>query len=332
VRRLWRLLTALFTLVIGRSLRRRRPDRRKEARIVPPADASRGAELVVIALFFAAALFAAAFIVVYGFDRLADQNQLLGIALGLSFAFLAAALITMAKLLIVTEESEEDYPEPEHPDEQEAIEQLVEESGTPITRKRLIAAAGGAAGGALLLAALTPALSLGPWIDTDALYRTPWRRGRRLVDRDGRPLKADDIGETFYTAYPEGASHREIGAPVVVVRVDPSALRLPPERAGWAPQGIVAYSKICTHAGCAIALYRQPTFRPVEPRPALICPCHYSTFDPARAAKVIFGPAGRPLPQLPLAIDGAGELRAGGNLSGPPGPAWEGVRGQGASS
>jgi ubiquinol-cytochrome c reductase iron-sulfur subunit len=270
--------------------------------------------------------------VVYSFDRLHDQNQLLGLSLGLSLAFLAAALIAMAKLVLVTEEREEDYPQPERPDEQEAIEQLVQESGTPITRKKLLAAAGGTAGGALLLAALTPALSLGPWLDTDPLYRTPWRRGRRLVDRDGRPWNAADIGEAFYTAYPEGASQREIGSPVVVVRLDPAALRLPPERVSWAPQGIVAYSKICTHAGCAIALYRQPKFGPTQPRPALICPCHYSTFDPARAAEVIFGPAGRPLPQLPLMIDGAGELRAGGNLSGPPGPSWQGVRGEGASS
>ena len=64
--------------------------------------------------------------------------------------------------------------------------------------------------------------------------------------------------------------------------------------------GIVAYSKICTHAGCAVSLYRVPTFAPVEPKPALVCPCHYSTFDPATGGDVLFGPAGRPLPQLPL--------------------------------
>jgi ubiquinol-cytochrome c reductase iron-sulfur subunit len=88
----------------------------------------------------------------------------------------------------------------------------------------------------------------------------------------------------------------------------------------------VAYSKICTHAGCAIALYRKPTFRPVEPEPALVCPCHYSTFNPATGASVIFGPAGRPLPQLPLMIDERGDLRAAGNFSGPVGPSWWGVR------
>jgi ubiquinol-cytochrome c reductase iron-sulfur subunit len=152
------------------------------------------------------------------------------------------------------------------------------------------------------------------------------------VDGDGRSLAADDIGDSFYTAYPEGASHDELGAPLVVVRVDPAALDLPPERAGWAPEGIVAYSKICTHAACAIALYRKPKFPPTQPRPALVCPCHYSTFDPARAAAVIFGPAGRPLPQLPVVIGPARELRAGGNLSGPVGPSFSGVRDRPASS
>jgi len=113
---------------------------------------------------------------------------------------------------------------------------------------------------------------------------------------------------------------------VIVVRLDPAALELPEERGDWAPQGIVAYSKICTHAGCAVSQYRVPNFAPVEPKPALVCPCHYSTFDPAAGGSVLFGPAGRPLPQLPLVVDGAGELRAGGNFSGPVGPSWWGVR------
>ncbi|MGH2833495.1 MAG: ubiquinol-cytochrome c reductase iron-sulfur subunit, partial [Solirubrobacteraceae bacterium] len=92
--------------------------------------------------------------------------------------------------------------------------------------------------------------------------------------------------------------------------------------------GILAYSRICTHAGCAIELYRKPRFPVVEPKPALVCPCHYSTFDPATGASVIFGPAGRPLPQLPLMIDSDGHLAAAGDFSGRVGPAWWGVRGQ----
>jgi ubiquinol-cytochrome c reductase iron-sulfur subunit len=291
------------------------------------------AELAVVLLLFGAAAAAVGFLVVYAFDDLGGQTQLLGIALGASLGLIAVALLVAAKTFVPYEELEEDYPAEDHPEDQEELARIASESASPITRKRLLGAAGGAAGGALLLAAVTPALSLGPWLDTDSLYRTPWRRGRRLVDEAGVPLSADAIAtETFYTAYPEGADPDELGSPVVVVRIDPAALRLPEDRRAWAPFGILAYSKVCTHAGCAISLYRKPTFPPTQPRPALVCPCHYSTFDPAAGGKVLFGPAGRPLPQLPLTIDPSGVLRAAGNFSGPVGPSWEGVRGQGASS
>jgi ubiquinol-cytochrome c reductase iron-sulfur subunit len=197
----------------------------------------------------------------------------------------------------------------------------------------LLTASAATAAGALGTALVAPALSLGPLLDTDPLYRTPWRRGRRLIDESGKPVRADAVEEaTFYTAFPEGAGRDDIGAPVVVVRIPPADLRLPPARATWAPEGILAYSKICTHAGCAIALYRKPTFAPTQPRPALVCPCHYSTFDPASGGKVLFGPAGRNLPQLPLLIDSSGVLRAAGNFSGPVGPSWWGVREERASS
>src|SRR5205807_992312 len=114
-----------------------------------------------------------------------------------------------------------------------------------------------------------------------------------LVDESDNPIAGDgiEIG-SFYTAFPEGAEKENLGSSIVVVRLHQNGLQLPPDRAAWAPGGIVAYSKICTHAGCAIALYRKPTFPVVEPHSALVCPCHYSTFDPARAGAVIYGPAG----------------------------------------
>jgi len=270
--------------------------------------------------------------VVYAWGAIPDQTQFLGLALGLAFAFISAACIAIGKRLVVTEELEEDYGI-SHPDDQAALEQLVEESGDRFTRKRLLFLAGAGAGTALGAALLAPAASLGPVFDVSSLYRTPWRRGVRLVDEAGRALRADDIEEaTFYTAYPEHADREQMGAPIVVVRLEPAELRLPQDRHSWAPNGILAYSKICTHAGCAIALYRKPTFPAVEPGPALVCPCHYSTFDVTNGGAVLFGPAGRPLPQLPLAIDGSGDLRAAGNFSGPVGPSWWGVRNHGARS
>jgi quinol---cytochrome c reductase iron-sulfur subunit len=294
--------------------------------IVPPGAPDRRAENAVILLLLAAAVCAVGFVVAYALDHESHQTQYLGLAIGLAFAFVAAACVVIGKRLVVTEEGEEDYPVVEHVEEQEKVGEIVEESGSRFTRKRLVKVTAATTGGAIAAALAAPVLSLGPILDTSAFYTTPWRRGRRLVGENGSPLRASDIEEkTFYTAFPEGAEREDFAAPLVVVRLAPAELDLPPKRAGWAPGGILAYSKICTHVGCAIALYRTPLFAPAEPKPALICPCHYSTFDPATGGTVTFGPAGRPLPQLPLAVDQRGFLTAAGNFSGAVGPAWWGV-------
>jgi ubiquinol-cytochrome c reductase iron-sulfur subunit len=320
-----RWLIAALVLLLKR--RRSRVDAPRE-RIVADAPPSPRSELVVAFLLLAAAACAVGFIVVYALDRLDSETQLLGLALGLSFAFVAAALVLFGYHLVPKEEVRQPYAEPgEHADDELEIVQIAAESGDRVTRRRLLKFAAGGAGAALGAALVVPAASLGPFLDTDQLRRTPWRRGIRLVDEAGRVLLADDIEEdTFYTAFPQGAAREQLGAPLVVVRLDPSALELPAGRGGWAPEGILAYSKICTHAGCAVSLYRTPLFEPTSAKPALVCPCHYSTFDPAAGGGVLFGPAGRPLPQLPLRIEGGGELAAGGGFSGAIGPSWWGVR------
>ncbi len=319
----------LIALLVALGLWRRRGDDEGE-RIVPAGERSPRAELVVLLLLFGATLCAVGFVVIYAIDAIGNQTQLLGLALGLCFALVAAALIVISRHLVVTEDNEEDYPEPGGDQESQAeLTEILRESNSRFTRKRLMAGAGGVTAAAMGAALITPVASFGPWLDTDSLKETPWRRGLRLIGVDGLPLFADQIEqEVFYTAFPEHAPRDVIGSPVIVVRLDPAALRLPPERAGWAPGGILAYSKICTHAGCAISLYRTPKFAPTQPRPALVCPCHYSTFDPARGAKVMFGPAGRPLPQLPLMVGDDGILRAAGTFSERVGPAWGGVRGK----
>lgn len=300
--------------------------RRQRDPIVEEEGGDRRAELVVALLLLAAAAAAVAFVVIYALDW-SNLTQWLGLSLGVSLLLIAAALIHAGESFVPTEHLEEDYPPPEHPEEQEDIDQIGRESVRGITRKRLLLGAAGAAGAALGAALVVPAASFGPFLDTESFYESPWYRDRRLVDEHGKPYKADEIEyETFYTAFPEGAYREELAAPVVVVRVRPDELELPDGREGWAPRGIVAYSKICTHAGCAIALYRKPRFPQAEPGPALVCPCHYSTFNPADGGTVTFGPAGRDLPQLPLLVDSAGELRAAGQFSGPVGPSFWGVR------
>jgi ubiquinol-cytochrome c reductase iron-sulfur subunit len=282
-----------------------------------------GAERAVAALLFASALASVAFVVVFftGAD-----TQALGIALAAALGLLGAALAVAAAAVVPREQAIERRPRLAHPEAEPPVRRRLATAGEGVSRRRLLGTAGLAAGATLTGALVVPAASLGPAVG-NSIAETPWRRGRRLVDEDGRPLLAADVPATsFLTAFPEGADPRELGAPVIVVREDPARLRLPRARRGWAPQGILAYSKICTHAGCALALYRRPLYEPVSQPPGIACPCHYSVFDPRTGGTVLAGPAGRPLPQLPLAVGPDGELRAAGGFSGPIGPSWWGVR------
>ena len=168
---------------------------------------------------------------------------------------------------------------------------------------------------------------LAPAKDPIALMKhTMWDTGVRLAqDPSGIPIKASEvtIGSAFHVV-PEGLmeleKHRleeKAKAAVLLMRLPIEDLNESPERASWSYQGIVAYSKICTHVGCPVALYEQQTHH-------LLCPCHQSEFDVANECEVIFGPAARPLPQLPITIDAEGYLVAQSDFTEPVGPSfWE---------
>jgi ubiquinol-cytochrome c reductase iron-sulfur subunit len=283
----------------------------------------RRAETLVALLLLGAGAGGAAFALAIA---LGWSAQAQGAAAGGALLLLAAALGLAGRRVVVQETDVEERPPRGDPQERARLRDAVARGAEGVTRRRLLAASALAAAAGRGAAVAAPLSALGPAVG-DRIARTPWRRGRRLVDAAGRPITAQSIAEGgFRTAFPEGADRRRLDAPVIVVRVDPATLELPPGRAGWAPGGLVAYSKTCTHAGCAVGMFRSPSFEDTQPRPALACPCHYSVFDVRRGARVIEGPAGRPLPQLPLRIGARGELRAGGGLSGPPGPAWWGVR------
>ena len=319
-----RLLKWFVALVVLFRSLRHKPRDEPSGRLVEAGEPHPRAELAVAGLLLGSAAAAGVAIVAYGLDW---STQSFGGALAAAFGLFAAALVVAAKTFIPTEQLDEDYPPAAHPGAQREVAQIVRESADGITRKRLLGGAVGLAGSAVGAALVVPAVSLGPVFDTSQLNESPWKRGVGLLDDKGRPWRADDIEDgTFYTALPQGADPKAIGAPLILVRIDPAELRLPAGREDWAPEGIVAYSKICTHAGCAIALYRNPLFDETEPGRALVCPCHYSTFDPATGGEVLFGPAGRPLPQLPLTIGPGRRLVAAGDFSGPPGPSWWGVR------
>ncbi len=301
-------------------LRRRGPGDQEAS---PRPTANAGTELVVAAALAGAALAAVAFVVVY---IVSADTQLLGLSLGLALGCLAVAAILAGQRLVPQEHVVEERPQFGDVSEQQQLELELVEPASGISRRKMLLGVGSLAGAAVGVAAVVPLASLGP-SPGDEIGSSPWRRGLAVVDEQGRQLGPEDVPiGALVTGFPAGADPRELGSPVVLVRLPQNQLQLPTDRADWAPQGIVAYSKICTHAGCAISLYRYPLYRPTSPGPALVCPCHYSTFDPTRAGKRIFGPAGRSLPQLPLAIDQAGKLVAGGPFSGPVGPAWWGVR------
>src|SRR5439155_9568758 len=262
-------------------------------------------------------LAAAGFIALY---FASSDTQLLGAALGLAFLFLAGACLVAGKRVVPQIEAEKERPELENVQERDEVLAVLAQGGEGVSRKRFFLLAGGGAVGLLGAALLMPALSCGPEANR-ILSRSPWQRGRKLVTERDEPIAAAGIvvGE-LVTAFPEGADKEDIASPVIVVRVRPDDLDLPQQRRSWAPDGLVAYSKICTHAGCAVSEYRYPSYEPTAPGPAVVCPCHYSTFSVTEGGKPIFGPAGRPLPQLPLAVGADGNLVAAGDFSGRPGP------------
>lgn len=195
-------------------------------------------------------------------------------------------------------------PRPRFPDEPEQVPDVM-----PVARRTLLARVLVAAAGALGLAALVPVASLGP------RYRPPttaWADGVRLVTEEGDPIRPEELGPAgMATVWPEGAVRDEHGTVLVVRLVDDPE---PPTELDWVVDGnIVAYSRVCTHAGCAIAIFR-------DSDSALYCPCHQAQFDLRRGATPFFGPARRPLPQLPLGVGADGHLVALGDFAEPVGP------------
>jgi ubiquinol-cytochrome c reductase iron-sulfur subunit len=329
-----KLLGRLIASLTAWRMVRRHIDAAPQAQ--PPADppvedvaernvpANRRAETLVASLLALAAIFGFGFTAVYVLDG--GNNQLLGVAIGGMFALLAAAAIVAGKFVVPQETRvQERAPLLEHEAPPEIVA-MVEAGGEGISRRMLLTGSIGLAGAGLITAMVTTLASIGPRLTRS--HNTPWRRGVRMVNEDGTPLHADQIQiGSFYTALPAGAYWEQLGAPLLVVRLPAHYIDLPKSRKGWAPRGILAFSKICPHAACAISLYRYPTFAPTSnAQPAFTCPCHYSTFLPGEGGTLLFGPAGRPLPQLPVTIDTAGYLRAGGGFDEDVGPSWLDVR------
>ncbi len=206
------------------------------------------------------------------------------------------------------------------PDERKAMAAALTERTQVVVKRRGVLGGLLAAGlGIFGIVAMFPLLrSLGP-APTNLLEETDWRKGTRLVDINGRPVHRDQMQPGgILTVYPFGLQSTDNGQAIdqtVLIRVQTTNLVTMPGRETWGPEGYVAYSKMCTHLGCPVGLYEQEL-------ELLVCPCHQSMFNVRDGAVPQFGPAPRPLPQLPLYIDTLGYLRSQSGYNQAVGPGY----------
>lgn len=257
-----------------------------------------------------------------------NAHQLfLGLGLASSLFFIGAGAVHWAKTLMPDEEVTAQRHEMRSSDEDRAslIASVKENAGAAgLGRRSLIKRTLGLSLGLVGLSPLLLLRDLGP-LPGDSLTKTTWAEGVHLVtDPGNRRLRPEDL-EVGAVAHvlpeiedPEHRSLNDIAKDaLLLIRIRPEEFRLDAERLSWTYEGIIAFSKICSHMGCAVALYEQQTKH-------LLCPCHQSTFDVPTGAKVIFGPAARPLPQLAIKVDEQGYLVAAAPFNEAVGPSfWE---------
>ncbi len=302
-------------------------------------DGAKRAEKIVAACFILAMLagfgFIASYLIfnVHDITRVWHSNLALGLSMGLAFLFLAiGATVWVRRLMPDVEVTEMRHPlRSDEADRQAFADTFAEGAAAsqfvkrPILRRTLIAAT--------VPVAVAPVLllrDLGPLPGTD-LDHTVWRKGLRLLTYGANePIRPGDFSSAggMITVVPDGYQddfNQLAKAAVIIIKFAPGQVEyttaahpVPGKTVqNWTVDNIVAYSKICTHVGCPAALYEQTTHH-------ILCPCHQSTFDATKGAQVIFGPATRPLPQLPMTVDAEGFLAARSDFTEPVGPSfWE---------
>ncbi len=246
-------------------------------------------------------------------------TTLQGVLLFLAFGGIAVGLGIWGKVLLDEPDVEEDRPSMRSPAEERQAFGAVYDAAvadpdvTDADRRRfltrLLAGAGASVGFALLL----PFRSLGPGPGQE-LFHTQWERGLRLVSYEGEPIRPDELRTGSVTTVFPDERVGDADSQALLIAVEPDLLRLD-TGAPQTVEGLVCFSKICTHAGCPVGLYRSAVHE-------LLCPCHQSKFDVLRGAQPISGPTTRPLPQLPLGVDDEGYLIALGDFEAPVGPAF----------
>jgi len=199
-------------------------------------------------------------------------------------------------------------------EDRRAVAESLTRGTEPMARRPFLFKMLGAVGGIFGLAAVFPLASLGPRVHTD-LDSTKWGVGTRAVTEDGTPIRPGDIEVNgILTVFPEGFIDDAL-SPTILINVGDAPFEVPAGRTGWTIGGLVAFSKICTHAGCPAGLYNVQTYQ-------LVCPCHQSTFDVLSDCKPVFGPAPRSLPQLPITTDSDGYVVSQRDYDQPVGPGF----------
>jgi len=309
--------------------------------------AEKRAERQVATLFGLSMICTVLFVVAFFAFKIGDEPTViagfgastvaLGLSLGLALLLIGIGVIQWARKLMADHEISELRHHAGSPPEDRAatiavLQQGLEESGIgrrPLVRNTMLGAVG-----LVGLPLIVGLRDLGP-LPGDKLYSTIWKPGMRIVrDVVGTPVHVSDlkIGDLMNAepealfpseenGYPElSGVELQVGkskGAVVLHRMEPDEITPSKDRENWSVNGIVCFSKICTHVGCPISLNEQISHH-------LLCPCHQSTFDLSDNGRVLFGPAARPLPQLPIAVDDEGYLVAQSDFKEPVGPSfWE---------
>jgi ubiquinol-cytochrome c reductase iron-sulfur subunit len=285
---------------------------------IPGTRAERRAERIVALLFVLAALagvgFIVAFIALPYRWHLPNTSQtfrfytpVLGALMGLMLVLIGFGAVLWAKWLMPEEEVLQDRHDTPSTEEDKIMTQAtlamaLQDAGLP--RRTVLMRSLGLAGGALAtvpLVALLGALIRKPSNTLDhtpyGLLQPKYPNGVPIIYSDGRRVSPDDIqAGGLATVFPVGYT-TDASSPTLLIRIRPGQkIKARKGQAGYGWGDFVAFSKICTHAGCPASLYEQQTSR-------LLCPCHQSQFEVLEDAKPVFGPATRSLPKLPLGVE-----------------------------
>lgn len=322
--------------------------------------AEKRAERSVALWFLISALFGIAFVVSFiwwpweyvnvgepGHGLYLMYTPVVGGTFGLSILALGIAVIQAVHKLFPNEVAvQQRHDGPSDEVDRRTIMAQLAEAGTQTTlaRRKLILRTAGLS--AAVLGVGTGVIALGgiirdPWAEGEEapLWHTGWRpeNGETVYLRTdtgilgeiARVRPEDMEPGSMMTVFPYRESERgneeELlhaqragDAPVMLIRLRPGTQVTPrPGQEDFNYGDYYAWSKVCTHLGCPTSLFQAQDNR-------ILCPCHQSQFLATRDAEPVFGPAARPLPQLPITVNEEGYFVATSDFVEPVGPAfWE---------